>query len=184
VFTYVNPTAARAALSGAFPFPVGAVLAKESFENDGGKAGPKGPLFVMEKRARGYDPERNDWHYAMLNPDGVVAMAGDGSAGELDRVLLRLPQRGAGQRLRLWQWHDHEGEAHPDGGAGDESLCPGESLCGESVRVQAISMARRSLGLRSAPAATRRSHRPDPSRADAGRLFPMIPFPFEGGVKT
>lgn len=69
VFTYVNPTAARAALSGAFPFPVGAVLAKESFENDGGKAGPKGPLFVMEKRARGYDPERNDWHYAMLNPD-------------------------------------------------------------------------------------------------------------------
>jgi hypothetical protein len=28
-------------------------------------------------RAKGYDPEHNDWYYAKYNPNGTVAMKGD-----------------------------------------------------------------------------------------------------------
>jgi hypothetical protein len=54
-----------AAYQGEDEFPVGTIIVKESWENDG-KGGPtevRGPLFVMEKRAKGYDSEHNDWHY-------------------------------------------------------------------------------------------------------------------------
>jgi len=81
VFTYLNKPAEGAALAGKFPFPPGAVLAKESFENEGGKPGAKGPLFLMEKRKKGYDAANNDWHYAVVNPDGTVAMSGSGKDG-------------------------------------------------------------------------------------------------------
>lgn len=81
VFTYLNKKAAAAGLAGKFPFPRGAVLAKESFENEGGKPGLRGPLFVMEKRGKGYDPANDDWHYAVVNPDGTVAMSGSGREG-------------------------------------------------------------------------------------------------------
>jgi hypothetical protein len=57
VFTYLNKTAEPAGLRGRFPFPKGAVLAKESFEGQDGKPGPHGPLFIMEKRGEGYDRE-------------------------------------------------------------------------------------------------------------------------------
>jgi len=81
VFTYLNKKAESSGLAGKFPFPDGTVLAKESFENEGGKPGAKGPLFIMEKRKKGYDPANNDWHYAIINPDGTVAMSGSGKAG-------------------------------------------------------------------------------------------------------
>ena len=78
VFTYLNKTAEPAGLQGTFPFPVGAVLAKESFEGQDGKPGPQGPLFIMEKRAKGYDRGHADWHYAVVDPAGVVSMSGSG----------------------------------------------------------------------------------------------------------
>ena len=81
VFTYLNKTAEPAGLNGKFPFPPGAVLAKESFENQGGKPGEKGPLFIMEKRAKGYDAQNADWHYAMVDPSGAVTMSGNGKQG-------------------------------------------------------------------------------------------------------
>jgi len=81
VFTFVNRKAEVAALSGRFPFPVGAILAKESFEDQGGRPGAKGPLFVMEKRAKGYDAAHGDWHYAVVAPDGTAALAGNGKDG-------------------------------------------------------------------------------------------------------
>ncbi|MBI2219511.1 MAG: hypothetical protein HYU51_19715 [Candidatus Rokubacteria bacterium] len=34
------------------------MLAKESFENEGGKPGARGPPFIMEKRKKGYDNGR------------------------------------------------------------------------------------------------------------------------------
>ena len=78
VFTYLNKTAEPAGLQGRFPFPKGAVLAKESFEGRDGKPGPQGPLFIMEKRGAGYDREHADWHYAIVEPSGAVAMSGNG----------------------------------------------------------------------------------------------------------
>lgn len=82
VFTYVNPTGLAAARSGKFPFPVGAVIVKEAFENSGCKPGAPGAVFVMEKRARGYDPSANDWHWVRYNPDGTLWAEGT-SAGQV-----------------------------------------------------------------------------------------------------
>jgi hypothetical protein len=80
VFTYLNKTAEPSGTQGKFPFPSGAVLVKEAFEAQGGRPGPKGNVFVMEKRKKGYDAANGDWHYAIVAPDGTVQMAGSGKA--------------------------------------------------------------------------------------------------------
>ena len=51
---------------------------KESFEGQDGKPGPRGPVFIMEKRGEGYDRDHANWHYAMVEPSGVVSMSGSG----------------------------------------------------------------------------------------------------------
>jgi hypothetical protein len=53
--------------------PVGSVLAKDSFlvQADGKLA--LGPLFLMEKMARGWNAASRDWKYTMIMPDGKVA---------------------------------------------------------------------------------------------------------------
>jgi hypothetical protein len=81
VFTYVNKKAEPSALNGKFPFPVGSVLVKESFEAEAGKPGARGPTFVMEKRRKGYDAAHGDWHWAIVEPGGAVVMTGSGKEG-------------------------------------------------------------------------------------------------------
>jgi hypothetical protein len=78
VFTYLNKTAEPSGLQGKFPFPKGSMLAKESFEGEDGKPGPRGPLFIMEKRGQGYDRAHANWHYAVVEPAGVISMSGSG----------------------------------------------------------------------------------------------------------
>jgi Cytochrome P460 len=81
VFTYLNKKGEPAAANGKFPFPAGSVLVKEAFDDQGGKPGGMSKVFVMEKRAKGYDSANGDWHYAVVMPDGAVAMTGNGKAG-------------------------------------------------------------------------------------------------------
>lgn len=65
VDVYVNELGADAYLSGA-PVPVGTVVVKTSWENDhDAPSSVPGPLFVMEKRAKGYWPARDDWYFAI-----------------------------------------------------------------------------------------------------------------------
>jgi len=54
--------------------PVGTRFVEEHFER--GDAGA-GPLFMMEKRAAGFDPTRGDWRYVAVGASGEVA--GDGA---------------------------------------------------------------------------------------------------------
>lgn len=61
VDTYVNAVGAAAYLDEEAELPVGAVIVKTSTERDGAP----GPIFVMEKRAPGFDPEHGDWAYAI-----------------------------------------------------------------------------------------------------------------------
>ncbi len=61
VDTYVSPIGAAAYLDEDAEIPVGTVLVKTSQQPDGSP----GPLFVMEKRSPGSDPERGDWYYAI-----------------------------------------------------------------------------------------------------------------------
>ncbi len=47
-------------------FPVGTIIVKESWESAGdGPSETRGPIFVMEKKAAGFDPEHEDWYYAI-----------------------------------------------------------------------------------------------------------------------
>jgi len=78
VITYLNKVAEPSGLQGNFPFSKGAVLAKESFEAKDAKPGPHGPLFIMEKRGEGYDRAHENWHYAVVNPNGAVSLSGSG----------------------------------------------------------------------------------------------------------
>ena len=78
VVTWVNAKAEAGATAGRFPLPEGAIVVKESFQNANQKPGARGPVYVMEKRARGYDPAGGDWHWAVVEADGKVSMSGTG----------------------------------------------------------------------------------------------------------
>ena len=66
VDTYVNRVGAAAYLDVEAELPVGTVIVKTSAEvKDGRATGEAGPIFVMEKRAAGFDPEHGDWAYAI-----------------------------------------------------------------------------------------------------------------------
>ena len=64
------------------PLPVGAKVLKDSISvvQSGGVS--RGPLFMMEKMAAGFDPENGDWRYAMIMPNGKLfgITNGEGSA--------------------------------------------------------------------------------------------------------
>jgi hypothetical protein len=75
VDVYAND-AGRALYDGkAASAPVGAMLVKDSFEHkvDGET---QGPVFVMEKKEKGYDPDHGDWRWMVVTAKGEVA--GDG----------------------------------------------------------------------------------------------------------
>ncbi len=62
--------------------PRGSKLAKDSFSINAAGAVVKGPLFLMEKKRRGWNKATNDWRYSMVMPDGSVfgATRGKGDA--------------------------------------------------------------------------------------------------------
>ena len=66
VDTYVNDVGLEAYKSEEAEIPVGTVVVKTSWERDGDKPSTTpGPIFVMEKRAAGFDAENGDWYYAI-----------------------------------------------------------------------------------------------------------------------
>jgi hypothetical protein len=66
VETYVNAVGYAAYTDESAQIPVGTVIVKSSYEAKGGKpTNVAGPLFVMKKMQKGYDPERDDWYYAL-----------------------------------------------------------------------------------------------------------------------
>jgi len=69
VDVYVNAIGADAYLRGD-DVPVGTTIIKTSWPDDHGRpAAVTGPLYVMQKRAPGYDPAHGDWYYAIWWPD-------------------------------------------------------------------------------------------------------------------
>jgi hypothetical protein len=59
-----------------FPYPVGTIIVKETYANEGGKKGELEALTVMIKRGFGYDPEHKNWEYMMVSPDEEVMAQG------------------------------------------------------------------------------------------------------------
>jgi hypothetical protein len=64
--------------------PQGALLAKDSFSVSASGDIFGGPLFIMEKMAKGASPETQDWRYVMIMPDG--SYFGDSTGDGAERV--------------------------------------------------------------------------------------------------
>jgi len=60
---YVNDIGLAAYQDEEAELPVGSMVVKQSWENQGGQPGPEGPLFIMEKQEAGYAPDHGDWFY-------------------------------------------------------------------------------------------------------------------------
>lgn len=66
VDTYVNSVGLAAYKNESAEIPVGTIVVKTSWERDGEQPSTTpGPVFVMEKKASGYDAENGDWYYAI-----------------------------------------------------------------------------------------------------------------------
>lgn len=66
VDTYVNEVGLEAYKKDDAEIPEGTIVVKTSWERDGDKPSTRpGPIFVMEKKAKGYDEENGDWYYAI-----------------------------------------------------------------------------------------------------------------------
>jgi len=67
--------------SGDNPLPVGAKVMKDSISvvQSGGVS--RGPLFVMEKMAAGFDPANGNWQYSMIMPNGKLFGITQGDGG-------------------------------------------------------------------------------------------------------
>jgi hypothetical protein len=80
VEVFVNEVGADAYLNGG-AIPVGTIVVKTSWEDrDGRVSEVPGPVYVMEKRAPGYDPDNEDWwfaiHWAEPTPKQRKALGG------------------------------------------------------------------------------------------------------------
>jgi hypothetical protein len=74
VDVYANEPARVALAARAREVPVGAIIVQEHFEKS--DAGSRGPVMVMEKRAKGYAPEHGDWRWTVVGAGGQLVKDG------------------------------------------------------------------------------------------------------------
>lgn len=72
VKTFLDATGLETYQAGSFPYPEGTLSLKESHASENG---PIQRLYVMKKIIN-YDPEHNDWYYAVMSLDGVPSQQG------------------------------------------------------------------------------------------------------------
>jgi hypothetical protein len=74
VDVYANALAKEPLVAERGEVPVGARVIVEHFERAG--ATHAGPLMMMEKREKGFDPERGDWRYVVVGTGGELVKDG------------------------------------------------------------------------------------------------------------
>jgi hypothetical protein len=82
VEVYANDVALEAFKTDDAAFPVGSIVVKTSWETkDGKQTQTAGPIFVMEKRPAGFDPDNEDWwfglHWESVPPEWQKRMGGE-----------------------------------------------------------------------------------------------------------
>lgn len=73
---YANDAGARALATRAREAPEGAMVVAEHFERATGTRGESGPVYLMEKRERGYAPDHGDWRYVVVGSKGQLVNEG------------------------------------------------------------------------------------------------------------
>lgn len=81
VEVYVNDVGLEAFKSDDGAFPVGSIVVKTSWETrDGKPTTTAGPVFIMEKKPAGFDPDNEDWwfglHWESVPPEWQKRMGG------------------------------------------------------------------------------------------------------------
>ncbi len=71
---YANESARSALLARSRDVPVGAILVEEHFEKSDPPA--RGPIMVMEKRAKGYATDHGDWRWTVVGSNGQLVRDG------------------------------------------------------------------------------------------------------------
>lgn len=115
VHVYVNDIGVDAYLAGG-EIPVGTIVVKTSVQNVGGQPSDiEGPIFVMQKRAKGYAPDHDDWWYAIhwAKPPEADAKKFGGP----------IYWRGGSPRV-AYCWKCHDDYANSLGGLVPSSLLP------------------------------------------------------------
>lgn len=74
VDVWANELAQKALAARSREVPVGAIVVQEHFEKSG--AQERGPVMVMEKRAKGFAPEHGDWRYTVVGSSGQLVKDG------------------------------------------------------------------------------------------------------------
>jgi hypothetical protein len=74
VDVYANEPAQKALAARSRDVPVGAIVIQEHFEKSGARG--RGPVMVMEKRAKGFAPEHGDWRYTVVGASGQLVREG------------------------------------------------------------------------------------------------------------
>ena len=74
VNNYANETAKRYGLfEKAGQMPVGSIIVKDSFTVTASGNVMTGPLFMMEKKPKGFDRKSGNWLFLLIRPDGTLA---------------------------------------------------------------------------------------------------------------
>lgn len=73
---YANDAARAGYAQTSGDVPIGAMFVADGYEPSVAGQGVRGPILMMEKRARGYDPENGDWRYAVVEASGKVSADG------------------------------------------------------------------------------------------------------------
>ena len=78
VDVYASPAASDAATAASGEIPTGARLIEEHFQRSPAADGPShaGPLMMMEKMDKGFDPDHGDWRYVVVNSAGELVQDG------------------------------------------------------------------------------------------------------------
>ncbi len=73
---YANDAGAQALATRAREAAVGARVVAEHYERAAGTRDRAGPVYVMEKRERGFSPDHGDWRYVVVGSQGQLVNAG------------------------------------------------------------------------------------------------------------
>lgn len=104
VDVYVNDIGLAAFVDDDAEFPLGSIVVKPSWEPaDGKPTDVAGPIFVMEKKEKGFDPANEDWWYAIHwedVPDNWVGRVGG------NQIYWRTPSKKVGYCSRCHENFD------------------------------------------------------------------------------
>jgi hypothetical protein len=84
------------------PFPEGSIIVKDSFAVTETGAVMSGPMFLIEKKEKGFNPSSKDWLFMMINPSGEIVGITKGSGASKVRFCADCHNQAPDQQDQLY----------------------------------------------------------------------------------